>query len=209
MPLSQAFELILDAERDTILVERLLTPLLWSGQLPAVSRRAFVENELVNDLPVVTHREWRWAECPIIFDWQNSRGVLPRGTFRPKRDAEIVKFGLTEYFRIDLAWPSLVDQFPYLKNQVQNSSDALLRTGVVGHPTSRHVVEAEINRRANLGERYKTKSEAANALSQWLIDAYSGKAPSMSPKAMTNSLSEQLGALVDPINKPLPKSRPK
>lgn len=205
----QAYEKLLFIEGNEVLVRRMLSLFLWTGELPAISRRAFVDGELVNDLAVVTEKDWPLKDSPILFDWRNSTGVLPKGFFRPTRDAQCSTFEFTEYYRIEISENSFRHKFPS-NGGAPEPEVSIMRTGVVGAPTSRDLVEAEIRRRISAGERFKTKTDAAKSLAEWLVKTYQGKAPRMTWKAMMNSqsLSSQLREVVNPSAEIIPKSRP-
>ncbi|WP_210248812.1 hypothetical protein, partial [Methylobacterium sp. WL30] len=70
------------------------------------------------------------------------------------------------------------------------------RTGLVGRPSGRDFIGAEIERRALGGERYKTLKEWGDVLEKWYNDVYCGKGPSATSKTIINSFRSRLKGLV-------------
>ncbi|MCJ2092211.1 hypothetical protein MKK67_06830 [Methylobacterium sp. J-072] len=194
--LSEAYRLLLITEQDPVLVERLLLPLLWHGELPAISRRAFVEDRLTNNLKVTTSKEWPWETSPIIFDWSTSRATQPRGFHRPTRDAAEIKFPLIEYYRIEIKKDNLLLIFPECAEDKSSAPEAIIKTGLVGRSTARHVIAAEIERRSALGERRKSIAAWGDELSNWLDATYGDKAPSTTSKTIQNTFRARLKQLL-------------
>jgi hypothetical protein len=85
---------------------------------------------------------------------------------------------------------ALLDGMGVLVNQSpggDGESDEVLRTGAPGRPTSRHLVEAEAQRRLDAGDYPETLTEFSRQLAEWL-KAEHPEAPPMGPSAIANCI---------------------
>ena len=200
----------MSVEKDELLVQRLLVPLLWNGSLPCVSKRAFVDGCLKNEVLIVTNKEWPLNENPISYDWIHSRGVLPKGFYRPGPEFPAVNFHLTEYFQINLSRIALKKIFSNIPDQLTAGVPKINRTGLAGRPSARDFIGPEIERRAIKGERYSTIREWGDVLEKWYNDAYCGKGPSATSKTIINSFRSRLKNLLSSVEqRKRPEPRPK
>ena len=188
--LAQAFKMMLASEGDPVLVERLLMPALWHGDVPAISRRALVEGRRVKDLKLVTNNEWRWEESPIIFDFKNSRAWSPSGFNRPTRDSESTRIDRIEYYGIEVSKEALLAFLPDLRGRTGE-----LARKSPGRPNVVQIFGPEIDRRSQAGERYATQTAWAKALIDWYRQVYGKEAPPISPKSVTNHYGRRLSQL--------------
>lgn len=193
------FQALLKLEHDPVLLERLLLPHFWSGAIRGISRRAFVEEELASDVPIPDKISWLgWPDDnPVAFDWQQSRAVSPRGFRRPTRDEAPKQFRRTEYYRVEARVIDLLALWPEANfDQLSEDSDSTaLRSGAPGRPTSKHLVECELDRREASGERHGTIDEWSKALSDWLKSTHPAMPP-MRPSTIRNQLRTRLRGLV-------------
>lgn len=202
--LGRIFQALLELEQDAALVERLLLPHLWSGAIRAISRRAFVEEQLASDIPIPDKASWLgWPDDnPVTFDWLNSRAVSPRGYRRPTRNAEAQYYPRTEYYRVEVR----VDDFLALWPEARMSENSApgsdtSRSGAPGRPTSKHLVECELDRREAKGERRGTIDEWSKTLSDWLRTTHPTMPP-MQPATIRNQLRSRLRGLIETKHKP-------
>lgn len=194
--LSEAYELLLASEEDELLVQKLLIPALWEGRLPCKSMRVFLENKLQPTQVMVTIKEWPLDESPIVYDWANSRAVLPRGFYKPSREFAGIQFYITEYFRVKVSKQALEELFPEIIHSKEGNSRPVFRTGAAGKPTGKFVMPAEIERRAAAGERYKTLGEWGDILEKWYFEQYGDKAPPLKTKTIQNNFRSRLNQLL-------------
>ena len=80
----------------------------------------------------------------------------------------------------------------------RESTRPFYTTGVAGKPSSKHLVQAEMRRRATLGHLQPTISQEAETLSRWLVDAHP-EAPPMTVKTIRNRLAAEYRELKRPI----------
>jgi hypothetical protein len=81
-------------------------------------------------------------------------------------------------------------------------ADSVTHTGAAGRPTSMHLVEREMKRRAAEGKLAAGLSEEARQLSEWMKLSHPDLAPPK-PKTIRNSLGKKYRALK--ASKPSPK----
>ncbi|MCJ2142260.1 hypothetical protein [Methylobacterium sp. E-066] len=187
--LARAFEMMLVSEIDPLLVESLLVPALWHGEVPAISRRALVEGKRIKDLKLVTNIEWRWEESPIIFDWANSRAWSPAGFNRHSRETESVRVPQIDYYVIEVEKEAIFRLIPELRGMTGPKQK------IPGRPNVVQVFGPEIERRAAAQERYETQTDWANVLIDWYREVYGKEAPPISTKRITNHYGKRLNQL--------------
>jgi hypothetical protein len=121
-------------------------------------------------------------------DWKSRLG-LPGG--RDPRGTTVLAGSLADFARTRRERPG------FLAHLI---SDPATHTGAAGRPTSRHLVEAEMRRRADAGELASTVSAEGKHLSGWLQDTHP-RFPPLKPKSIANSL----GGLYRQLKAKIPK----
>ena len=197
--LASAFNLALDVEKDYDLTERLMLKLLWEGRISAVGQRAFVGEKLIDDLPIPTQADWfGWPELnPNIFDWTNSRAKSPHGSSRSNRSLPARTFERTEFYQVVIRSDQLQSVWPSIPNDglAYSQRSEVDRSGAPGKPSSMHLVEWELDRREDAGERHPTIKEWSDVLSQWLAENHRG-APRATSKTISNALGHRFRGLL-------------
>ena len=96
--------------------------------------------------------------------------------------------------------PETLSAFMSVETVAARDDGSLAHTGAPGRPTSAHLVEQEMNRRAESGLTLSTMSKEAEVLAGWLSATHPG-IPPMTSKTIKNSL----GSKYKKIPKIIPK----
>jgi hypothetical protein len=141
---------------------------------------------------VGTVREGRWNQPPFditVIDWPTSTIRWTKGSEPP----------VTTYIRnIRLEWADLdrllEEKFPIedaagVRRKEPLSSHEVFRTGFAGRPSGKHLIETEMQRRAESGELNRSCAAEADELAEWYKLTQPG-APSLKAKTIRNSLGE-------------------
>jgi hypothetical protein len=157
----------------------------------------FVRNELLKLLQAGTI-SGRVAESQLIPPHHWNEAALS------KTGAAVIPFGalpIHQRHQIELRLPDVLrnwaEQAGSILAQKSNNSDkpaspdTFHKTGFPGHPSSRHLVEAEFHHRWSAGERQGSMSEWGRVLEVWLRETHPG-APKATAQTIRNHLSSSL-----------------